>query len=112
MGYLADKLAVASPNGRQFRQRLRGAQQTAIIVRAIVDVAPLQNKIGALLTDPTSRRILTEAGRPVDLRRIMDEGKVLLVNLDKGRIGEGPSALLGSLLLSGRVARLSWHRHA
>lgn len=68
--------------------------------RAVV-VAPLQNKIGALLTDPTSRRLLTEAGTPIDLRQIMDEGKVLLVNLDKGRIGEGPSALLGSLLLSG-----------
>jgi len=51
--------------------------------RAVV-VAPLQNKIGALLTDPTLRRILTEPGEPLDLRRIMDEGNVLLVNLDKG----------------------------
>lgn len=67
--------------------------------RAVV-VAPLQNKIGALLTDPTLRRILTEPGEALDLRRIMDEGKILLVNLDKGRIGEGPAATLGSFLVS------------
>lgn len=67
--------------------------------RAVV-VAPLQNKIGALLTDPTLRRILTENGEQLDLRRIMDSGKVLIVNLDKGRIGEGPAAVLGSLLVS------------
>lgn len=67
--------------------------------RAVI-VAPLQNKIGALLTDPTLRRILTEPGEALDLRRIMNRGKVLLINLDKGRIGEGPSAILGSFLLS------------
>lgn len=67
--------------------------------RAVI-VAPLQNKIGALLTDPLLRRILTEGGEQLDLRSIMDQRKVLLVNLDKGRIGEGPSMLLGSFLLS------------
>ncbi len=67
--------------------------------RAVV-VAPLQNKLGALLTDPILRRILAEEGVQLDLRRIMDEGKILIVNLDKGRIGEGPASLLGSLLVS------------
>lgn len=67
--------------------------------RSVV-VAPLQNKIGALLTDPTLRRILTEPGEWLDLRRIMDEGKFVLVNLDKGRIGEGSAAILGSFLVS------------
>jgi type IV secretory pathway TraG/TraD family ATPase VirD4 len=67
--------------------------------RSVV-VAPLQNKIGALLTDPTLRRILTESGEAIDLRRIMDDGKFLLVSLDKGRIGEGPAATLGSFLVS------------
>ncbi len=67
--------------------------------RAVV-TAPLQNKLGALLTDPLLRRVLTQEGDSLDLRNIMDEGKILLVNLDKGRIGEGPAALLGSLLLS------------
>ena len=67
--------------------------------RAVV-VAPLQNKLGALLTDPILRRILTEEGDPLDLREIMDTKKILLVNLDKGRIGEGPAMILGSFLLS------------
>jgi hypothetical protein len=67
--------------------------------RAVV-VAPLQNKLGALLTDPILRRILTEERAQLDLRRLMDEGRILIVNLDKGRIGEGPASLLGSLLVS------------
>jgi DNA helicase HerA-like ATPase len=67
--------------------------------RAVV-IAPLQNKIGALLTDPRLRAILTAERSSFDLRTIMDEGKVLLVNLSKGQMGEGPSSLLGSLLVS------------
>ena len=63
-------------------------------------IAPLQNKVGALLTDPVSRRILTEPGELVDLRQSMDSKKILVVNLDKGRIGEGPASLIGSLLVS------------
>lgn len=67
--------------------------------RAVV-IAPLQNKIGALLSDPVLRRIVTGSQNTLDLRRVMDQGKVLVVNLDKGRIGEGPAGLLGSLLVS------------
>lgn len=62
--------------------------------------APLLNKAGAFLTDPVLRRFLTEEGKLLDLRQIMDEGKILIVNLDKGRLGESATALLGSLLLS------------
>jgi type IV secretory pathway VirB4 component len=67
--------------------------------RAVV-VAPLQNKIGALLADPTLRRIFTGTENALDLRRVMDEGKILLVNLDKGKIGEGPAMALGAFLVS------------
>lgn len=67
--------------------------------RSVV-VAPLQNKIGALLTDKRLRAILTAKKSSFDLREIMDEGGVLLINLAKGRMGEGPSSLLGSLLVS------------
>lgn len=63
-------------------------------------VASIQNKIGAFLADPVMRRILTEPKEPISLRRIMDEGKVLLVNLGKGQIGEDSSALLGGLLVT------------
>jgi type IV secretory pathway TraG/TraD family ATPase VirD4 len=67
--------------------------------RAVV-TAPLLNKIGAFLTDPLLHSILTGERSSFDLRRIMDEGKLLVVNLAKGKLGEGPAALLGSLLVS------------
>jgi hypothetical protein len=67
--------------------------------RAIV-VAPLQNKVGALLTDPLLKRIFTGTENPIDIRAIVDTGKILLVNLDKGRIGDGPAMILGSFLVS------------
>jgi hypothetical protein len=63
-------------------------------------VAAIQNKIGAFLADPLMRRILTDPKEPLSLRRIMDEGQVLLVNLAKGRIGEDSSSLLGGLLVT------------
>lgn len=63
-------------------------------------VASIQNKIGAFLADPVMRRILTEPKEAISLRRIMDDGKVLLVNLGKGQIGEDSSALLGGLLVT------------
>ena len=47
--------------------------------------APIQNKVGAFLADPLLARILTTPEKDVRIRRIMDEGKVLLVNLAKGR---------------------------
>ena len=63
-------------------------------------IAPIQNKLGALLSDPTLYRILVTPQVDLRLRAIMDEGVVLLVNLAKGRLGEESSALLGGLLVS------------
>lgn len=63
-------------------------------------VASIQNKIGAFLADPVMRRILTEPAEDLHIRRIMDEGKVLLVNLSKGEIGEDSAALLGGLMVT------------
>jgi len=63
-------------------------------------IAPLQNKVGAFLTDPALRRILSAPQSAFRLRAIMDEGQVFLVNLSKGRIGEDTATLLGGLLLS------------
>lgn len=71
----------------------------SVAFRAVV-TAPLQNKIGALLTDPLLYRVLTGSEGSIDLRAMMDSGKMLVVNLDKGRIGPGPAALLGSLLVA------------
>jgi type IV secretory pathway TraG/TraD family ATPase VirD4 len=62
--------------------------------------APIQNKVGAFLADPLLNRILTAPKIDLHIRRIMDEGKVLLVNLGKGQIGEDSSSLLGGLLVT------------
>jgi type IV secretory pathway TraG/TraD family ATPase VirD4 len=63
-------------------------------------VAPIQNKVGAFLSDPLLNRILTSPEKDLHVRRIMDEGGVLLVNLAKGRLGEDSSSLLGGLLVT------------
>lgn len=63
-------------------------------------VSPIQNKVGAFLSHPLLQKILTNPEKPLSLRRIMDEGKILLVNLAKGSLGEDVSNLLGSLLIS------------
>ena len=64
-------------------------------------IAPLQNKIGAFLTNPLLNRILTTPPQTLGLRRLIDDGKVLIVNLAKGKIGEDTAALLGALLVAG-----------
>ncbi len=63
-------------------------------------IAPIQNKIGAFLADPLLNSVLTAPSQDLHIRRIMDEGKVLLVNLAKGRLGEDSSSLLGGLLVT------------
>lgn len=63
-------------------------------------IAPIQNKVGAFLTDPVLRGIVTSAKSSFDVRSVIDEGKILVVNLAKGRIGEDTAGLLGALLVS------------
>jgi type IV secretory pathway TraG/TraD family ATPase VirD4 len=61
-------------------------------------LAPIQNKLGAFLTAPLIRNIIGQPENRIDFREVMDEGKILLVNLAKGRIGEDNSSFLGSLI--------------
>jgi len=61
--------------------------------------APILNKVSALLLDERVREIFLSPASTFNLRRIMDEGKILLVKLDKGRLKDA-GELLGSLLLS------------
>ena len=58
------------------------------------------NKIGRFLADPRMRRVISQPKRAFHMRQIMDEGKILLVNLSKGDLGEDNSALLGSVLVN------------
>jgi hypothetical protein len=63
-------------------------------------VMPIQNKLGALLSDPMLYRTLVTPSVDLRFRPLMDDGRVLLVNLSKGEIGEDSSHLLGGLLAS------------
>ena len=63
-------------------------------------LAPIQNKVGHFLSSPILRAITGQVRGTIDLRRIIDGGQVLLVNLSKGRTGEDASTLLGALLVT------------
>jgi len=63
-------------------------------------VTPIENKLGSLLVDPFVSRILTIPKSTFQPREAMDSGKVLLVNLAKGKIGEAPAMLFGGLLVT------------
>ncbi|MDP1710789.1 MAG: type IV secretion system DNA-binding domain-containing protein [candidate division WWE3 bacterium] len=63
-------------------------------------VAPIQNKVGRFLSSSTIRNVVGQRTSSLDLDAIMNEGKILLVNLSKGKIGEDNANLLGSLLIS------------
>jgi len=63
-------------------------------------VAPIQNKLGALLVDPTLFRILVAPASEVRLRALMDEGRGLIVNLSKGELGEDACQILGGLIVT------------
>lgn len=61
-------------------------------------ISPIQSKIGALITDPLLRRVLTDAPQEIHFRKLMDEGGIFIANLGKGQLGEDTSTLLGGLL--------------
>lgn len=63
-------------------------------------VAPIQNKLGGLLTDPRLYRALVAPEKPISFRSMMDAGDVLIVNLAKGRLGDDSSNILGSMMIA------------
>ncbi|MBI2984488.1 MAG: type IV secretion system DNA-binding domain-containing protein [Candidatus Kerfeldbacteria bacterium] len=63
-------------------------------------VAPIQNKIGQFLSSSIIRNIVGQPKSTIDMREIMDNGKILLLNLAKGRIGEDNAALLGAMMIT------------
>jgi hypothetical protein len=63
--------------------------------------APLLNKVGAYLSDERLRKVLAgEGGEIVRLSKALAQRQVVLCSLAKGRMGEGPAQILGSLLLA------------
>ncbi len=63
-------------------------------------IAPIQNKVGQFLTNPLIRNIVGQTKSTINIREIMDEQKIFIVNLSKGRIGEDTSNLMGAMLIT------------
>jgi len=57
------------------------------------------SKFGRFVTDPMMRNIIGQSQSAFDFRKVMDEGKILLINLAKGKIGEENSSFLGLILV-------------
>jgi len=62
--------------------------------------AAIQNKVGQLLSTPLIRNIVGQVKNGLDIRHAMDTGKIVIVNLSKGKLGEDTSAFLGSMLVT------------
>ena len=75
--------------------------------------AAIQNKIGQFISNPLVRNIIGQSKSTFDIRKIMDEGKILIINLSKGRVGEANANLLGSMLITkiylGAMSRADVH---
>lgn len=63
-------------------------------------ISPILNKIGQFLTSIPLRNIVGQKENRFDLRKVMDEEKILLVNLAKGKVGEENCSLLGAMLVT------------
>jgi len=63
-------------------------------------VAPIQNKVGQFISNPVARNIVGQTKSKIDLREIMDNKKILIMNLTKGGIGEDVSHLLGAMMIT------------
>lgn len=63
-------------------------------------IAPIQNKVGQFLSSSIIRNVVGQAKSTINIFDIMNEGKIFLVNVSKGRIGEDNSRLIGGMLIT------------
>lgn len=63
-------------------------------------ISPITNKIGRFLFSPTAKRILEQPKSTINFESIMNDGKILLCNLSKGKVGEDNSSIFGVLVMA------------
>ena len=63
-------------------------------------VAPVLNKVGAFTANPMIRNIVGQPKSTFNIRKLMDEGKILIMNLSRGLVGEDNAAILGSMMVT------------
>lgn len=98
---------------RNFRQQVIGYIQDPVVKNfwtqefaswnekfASEAVAPVLNKVGAFTANPMIRNIIGQPKSSFNLRKLMDEGKIIIVNLSRGLVGEDNAAVLGALMVT------------
>lgn len=63
-------------------------------------IAPIQNKVGQFLSTSIIRNVVGQSVSTINIFDIMNQGKIFLVNVSKGRIGEDNSSLLGGMIIT------------
>jgi len=63
-------------------------------------VSPILNKVGQFLSSQTIRNIVGSPSSTIDLEQMMNDGKIVIVNLSQGKLGEDNSALLGAMIIT------------
>lgn len=63
-------------------------------------ISPIQNKVGQFISSRMIRNIIGSAKSTVNLEEIMNEGKILILNLSQGKLGEDNAALLGAMIIT------------
>ncbi len=63
-------------------------------------ISPILNKVGQFVTSPLIRNVVNTTTSSFDIESVMNEGKILLVNVSQGKLGEDNSALLGAMIIT------------
>jgi type IV secretory pathway VirB4 component len=63
-------------------------------------ISPILNKVGQFVSSPLIRGLIGRPKSTIDLEEIMNQGKILIINLSQGRLGEDNSALLGAMIIT------------
>ncbi|MFA6609015.1 MAG: type IV secretion system DNA-binding domain-containing protein [Candidatus Paceibacterota bacterium] len=88
---------VTDPTVKEFWEK----EYASYTERFAQEAAPaIQNKVGQFVGNPLIRNIVGQQKTSIDLRDAMDSKKILIVNLSKGKVGEGNANLIGSLLIT------------
>lgn len=98
---------------KEFRKRIVGNIRDPVVKSFWVDefaqynerfrseaISPIQNKVGQFLTSSVIRNIVGQPKSSIDLRAVMDEGKIIIMNLAKGKVGEDNASLLGAMMIT------------
>ncbi len=63
-------------------------------------IASILNKVGQFVSSPLVRNVVNTTQSSFSIEKLMNEGKILLINLSQGRLGEDNATLLGAMMIT------------